>query len=322
MRVVHLFSSKVYAGLERHLEELSYEQSKTLDVTVGGPSKFLERFRCNYLPIETNQWRFSPLFRLRLQRIMSKLNPDIVHTHGQKMTQIIKTKLHFSTIHGTKKNVSAFKKTDHIFGASARSIAQIPTTKSTVLENWVDETRFENFQTQSPEYFLYLGRLEPVKNPARLIKAWQGIDKKLLIVGNGRLKNQLLELINDLGLNDTIKIHDEINDVKDLLSKAYALLISSDREGSPKVLYESLYCKIPVLSTDCGNIAEVLPQESISPVNDIAFKQLILKWANNLEELKNLQSHVFKHVEKYNLLSVQTAKVNKIYQEFFSKASR
>ena len=38
MKILHLFSSKVFAGLERHLEELSYEQSKSHEIFVVGLS--------------------------------------------------------------------------------------------------------------------------------------------------------------------------------------------------------------------------------------------------------------------------------------------
>ena len=31
MKIMHLFSSKVFAGLERHLEELTFEQSSVTD---------------------------------------------------------------------------------------------------------------------------------------------------------------------------------------------------------------------------------------------------------------------------------------------------
>lgn len=322
MKIVHLFSSKVFAGLERHVEELSFEQSKTHEVTVIGPNFFSDKFRCNYIVIDTNAWRFSPFLRLKLNKTLSRLQPDIVHTHGQKMTSVINADLHFSTIHGTKKNISAFEKTDHVFGASARSIEKISTLKSTVLENWVDETRFQNFRKLSPEFFLYLGRLEPVKNPQRLIRAWQGIDKKLLIVGNGQLKDQLITLIKELGLTKTIEIQDETDDVSSLLSKASALLIPSDREGSPKVLYESLFCKVPVLSTDCGNIADVLPSESVSRVSDSDFRDLIKRWVNNYEELYSSQIETFKYVAQNNVLAAQALRVNKIYQEFLSKASK
>ena len=93
-----------------------------------------------------------------------------------------------------------------------------------------------------------------MKNPERLIRAWNSKYGKLLMVGSGQLENNLITLIGELGLNDCIKIQSETEDIGSVLSKAQALIISSDREGSPKVLYESLYCKVPVLSTNCGNI--------------------------------------------------------------------
>ena len=44
MKILHLFSSKVFAGLERHVEELSYELSKNHQVIVIGPEKFKDKF--------------------------------------------------------------------------------------------------------------------------------------------------------------------------------------------------------------------------------------------------------------------------------------
>ena len=322
MKILHLFSSKVFAGLERHVEELSFEQSKSHEITVIGPERFKNKFRANYTSVNTNQWRYSPLLWLELRDAMVRINPEIVHTHGQKMTNFIKADLHFSTIHGTKKNVAAFKKTQFIFGASKKSLEQIPPKKSMVLENWVDESRFNDYEQKDPEYFLYIGRFEPVKNPERLIRAWKSEYGKLLMVGSGQLEKDLIVLIKQLGLDNTIELRSETDDVGSLLSKAHALIISSDREGSPKVLYESLYCKVPVLSTDCGNIAEVLPNQSIAETNDQSFQHLLKKWAGKINELSLLQKNRFNEVRSKNLLSIQTKKVNEKYQEFLSMASR
>ena len=322
MKILHLFSSKVFAGLERHVEELSFEQSKSHEITVIGPERFKNKFRANYTSVNTNQWRYSPLLWLELRDAMVRINPEIVHTHGQKMTNFIKADLHFSTIHGTKKNVAAFKKTQFIFGASKKSLEQIPPKKSMVLENWVDESRFNDYEQKDPEYFLYIGRFEPVKNPERLIRAWKSEYGKLLMVGSGQLEKDLIVLIKQLGLDNTIELRSETDDVGSLFSKAHALIISSDREGSPKVLYESLYCKVPVLSTDCGNIAEVLPNQSIAETNDQSFQHLLKKWAGKINELSLLQKNGFNEVRSKNLLSIQTKKVNEKYQEFLSMASR
>ena len=67
------------------------------------------------------------------------------------------------------------------------------------------------------------------------------------MVGEGVLKNEMQNLIEDLNLSNQISIKPETNNIAALFSNAKALLIPSDREGSPKVLFESLYCNVPVL---------------------------------------------------------------------------
>ena len=326
MKILHLFSSKVFSGLERHLEELSYEQSKNHEIIVIGPESLKSHFRCEYEILDTNQWRHSPIFLNQTKTIINSLAPDIIHTHASKMTGIVNklkgSNLHVSTIHGTKKDISPFEKTDFIFGASQKSLAKISSKNSVVLENWVDESRFNNFSKSESEYFLFLGRFEPVKNPKRLINAWKGIKHRLLMVGEGVLKNEMQNLIEDLNLSNQISIKPETNNVAALFSNAKALLIPSDREGSPKVLFESLYCNVPVLSTKCGIMSDLLPPNSLAETNDNNFKDLITDWVDNLDELETIQEICFKKVKEENLLSVQAEKVNRIYQDLFSKASK
>ena len=229
MKILHLFSSKVFAGLERHIEELSFEQSKNHEVVVIGPERFKHKFRADYTTINTNQWRYSPLLWLELRDAMARINPEVVHTHGQKMTNFIKADLHFSTIHGTKKNVAAFKKTQFIFGASKTSLEQIPQQKSMVLENWVDESRFYNFDKGSPQRYIYVGRLEPVKNPLRLLKAWKNINHKLDIYGDGSLKSKIIDFIKQNTLTDRVRLMGEEDDVKNTVSYTH-LTLPTNRE--------------------------------------------------------------------------------------------
>ena len=63
MKVLHLFSSRVFAGLERHVEELSFAQSLHYESTVIGPKKFKKEFRAPYIEVNTNQWRYSPFLK-------------------------------------------------------------------------------------------------------------------------------------------------------------------------------------------------------------------------------------------------------------------
>ena len=89
MKILHLFSSKVFAGLERHLEELSHEQSKNHEVVVVGPESLKENFRCKYKVLDTNQWRHSPILYSQTKAIINSIAPNVLHTHASKMTSIV-----------------------------------------------------------------------------------------------------------------------------------------------------------------------------------------------------------------------------------------
>lgn len=326
MRILHFYSSKVFAGLERHVEELSFQQSHNNEVAVVGPSNLKDKFRSNYIVLNTNQWRHSPFIKWDVKKVLESFNPDIVHTHAFKMTSIVagvnKNFKHVSTIHGSKKNIHPFLQSDFIFGVSEKSLGNLSLRNSQVLENWVDENRFKNFKKSEGEYALYLGRFEAVKNLQRLIKSWQNIKEKLLLVGDGKQKKEIISFVKFNGLENIVSIDESSDNVSKILEKAKVLIISSDREGSPKVVYEALYCGVPVLSTDCGNLKDLLPSSCVSKIDDSDFKKLLSRWSKNFSLLKNEQRDVFTKIKNENTLKVKAQEVLEIYKSLLSKASK
>lgn len=326
MRILHFYSSKVFAGLERHVEELSFQQSHNNEVAVVGPSSIKDKFRSNYIVLNTNQWRHSPFIKWDVKKVLESFNPDIVHTHAFKMTSIVagvnKNFKHVSTIHGSKKNIHPFLQSDFIFGVSEKSLGNLSLRNSQVLENWVDENRFKNFKKSEGEYALYLGRFEAVKNLQRLIKSWQNIKEKLLLVGDGKQKKEIISFVRFNGLENIVSIDESSDNVSKILEKAKVLIISSDREGSPKVVYEALYCGVPVLSTDCGNLKDLLPSSCVSKIDDSDFKKLLSRWSKDFSLLENEQRDVFTKIKNENTLKVKAQEVLEIYKSLLSKASK
>ena len=326
MKILHFYSSKVFAGLERHVEELSFQQSHNNEVAVVGPSNLKDKFRSNYIVLNTNQWRHSPFIKWDVKKILESFNPDIVHTHAFKMTSIVagvnKNFKHVSTIHGSKKNIHPFLQSDFIFGVSEKSLGNLSLRNSQVLENWVDENRFKNFKKSEGEYALYLGRFEAVKNLQRLIKSWQNVKEKLLLVGDGKQKKEIISFVRFNGLENIVSIDESSDNVSKILEKAKVLIISSDREGSPKVVYEALYCGVPVLSTDCGNLKDLLPSSCVSKIDDSDFKKLLSRWSKDFSLLKNEQRDVFTKIKNENTLKVKAQEVLEIYKSLLSKASK
>ena len=88
MRVMHLFSSKTFAGLERHVEELAYAQKERHDVQVIGPANFKERFRTNYKVLIPTNGGFHPyfVFKLRKQSMtFNQISFILMHTKLQQL---------------------------------------------------------------------------------------------------------------------------------------------------------------------------------------------------------------------------------------------
>lgn len=105
---------------------------------------------------------------------------------------------------------------------------------------------------------LCLARLEPQKRHDVLIDAWRILDTDalLLIAGDGSLRNELQERAADLG--DRIRFLGPRSDVPDLLAATDVTVLTSDWEGLPISVLESLAAGRPVVATDVDGLREVL----------------------------------------------------------------
>jgi glycosyltransferase involved in cell wall biosynthesis len=112
---------------------------------------------------------------------------------------------------------------------------------------------------------LVSGRLEEVKRIDRAIRAVSllasaGCPSKLMIVGEGTERRALEELAKQLGLSDRVlflgrRLHREM---PDLYNAADALLLTSEREGTPMVVLEALASGTPVVATAVGGVPELI----------------------------------------------------------------
>lgn len=117
---------------------------------------------------------------------------------------------------------------------------------------------------QSCKLILYAGRLEKVKNLGMLIKSFKLLQYKLenmrlWIIGEGNEKQKLIELTKDIGLAN-INFKHTINhaDLADVMNAADVFVLCSENESGPLVVKEALACNLSVVSTDVGDVAEVI----------------------------------------------------------------
>jgi glycosyltransferase involved in cell wall biosynthesis len=102
-------------------------------------------------------------------------------------------------------------------------------------------------------HILSVGTFKIEKNHECLIRAFSKLPKslnaKLTIVGDGPLRHKLEKLVTNLGLQDRVCLPGFFQDVYPWYRSADVFVLSSDAEGLPTVLIESLECGLPVVST-------------------------------------------------------------------------
>ena len=107
------------------------------------------------------------------------------------------------------------------------------------------------------------GRLVRQKDFATLIRAFALVKKeqkvRLVILGEGQLKNQLLTLVGQLNLENDVVILDFVENPYAYMAKSAVFVLSSGWEGFGNVVAEALAAGAPVVSTNCpSGPAEIL----------------------------------------------------------------
>ena len=241
-----------------------------------------------------------------------------MHCHGAKASFIGKGVKIFSnikivsTIHGHKKNSDSFASMDAVIGVNKLLVKGI--SKGTYIPNWFNPSHDGKRSSRSGS-IIAIGRLEKVKGFDQLIKSWINIKENLEIIGSGPEEQKLTQLIHDLGLAGRIKIvtNCDYNSIEGKYKTASGLIVSSHREGGPRVLLEAINHEIPVLGSRVGIIPDLIPAECLSePGNQESLQALLEEMMPLLPQL-NMEGIKAALVENYSLTSA-AKKTEEIYK--------
>ena len=122
-----------------------------------------------------------------------------------------------------------------------------------------------------PPVILSAGRLARLKDYPTLIKAFSHLTARrpcrLIILGEGRMRNEIEDLIGKLHLGDRVSLPGWVENPFPYMARARLFVLSSRHEGLPGVLVEAMACGCPCVSTDCpSGPAEILRNGQLGPL--------------------------------------------------------
>lgn len=157
---------------------------------------------------------------------------------------------------------------------------------------------------------VHVGRLDSQKNQKMLLYAFREILKKhsdyiLEIYGEGKLREELEQLRDELGLQKKVHFCGNVPNLRNRIQNAAVFVLSSDYEGMPNALMEAMAIGIPVVSTDCpcggpeylienGKTGKLVPMGKTEELSNAVIEVL-----DNPQEAEEMAIHAMERMKEF-----------------------
>lgn len=348
MNITHLIFSFNIGGAENMLVDIINEQvlSQSVHLIIVNndvDNDLLMRVSSKVNIIKINRVRNSKniLHILKLNYVLIKINPDIIHCHN---TNLISCLIGFRkksviTIHDTKLDYSKMlSKYCQIFAISEsvkKAIAKNYKLESIVVYNGIDikkiSTKVNSQCAHSQFRILQISRLNHNKKGQHIaIEALSLIDKQenihLDFIGIGSSESFLQDLVNKYKLNNNISflgLKDREYIYKYL--REYDLVIQpSIYEGFGLTVVESMIAKVPVLVSNIEGPMEIIQEnkygysfESGSPI-DLAEKIIDIKHMSK-KKIDDITCNAYSYaLQNFNIKDTAFNYINEYKKTFYN----
>jgi L-malate glycosyltransferase len=200
-----------------------------------------------------------------------------------------------------------------------------------VITNFVDVKRFQHTNKEHFKKMLapngeriltHVSNFRKVKRVDDVIKIFAKVREvmpcKLLMIGDGPERPMAEQLCRELGACDDIRFLGKQEKLEEILSITDIFLLPSEYESFGLAALEAMACKVPVISSNTGGLAEINEHGLtgyLANVGDVdAMSKFAISLLENEEILNTFKHNALEHAKKFNIDSIIPI-YEKLYEE-------
>ncbi len=163
-----------------------------------------------------------------------------------------------------------------------------------------------------------VGRMHGVKDQLTLVKAFILVCErepslkqtlKLIIIGDGPLKEQAINLLIEHQLTDSAWLPGERNDVAEIMRRFDLFVLPSQAEGISNTILEAMATALPVIATDVGGNPELVDDGKTgrltAPGDPEAMAEKIADYIHHIEKMRQHSQQAYRRaLTEFSLLAM------------------
>lgn len=308
MKVIHLSAEKTWRGGEQQIAYLLEElNSLGIDqLVVCRKNSSFEKY-CIEQKINHKSLRFKNQFdvssSLHLSKIAKEYQADIIHIHsshahaiavwsyylGNKTNMVLSRKVDFpiskNVLSKIKYNCPGIKKIICVSNAIKEIMQRdiLEKDKCITVYDGIDLNKFNTSKkdklrleyqlSNDTKIIASTAALADHKDYPTFISAVKHIQHKLkakyFIIGDGPMKEEIVELVKEHQLENDIIFTGFRTDVQEILPGVDVFVLSSKTEGLGSSILDAFACKVAVACTNAGGIKEIVENEKTGLISEV-----------------------------------------------------
>ncbi len=250
--------------------------------------------------------------------------PYIVTLHGTDITLVGRDKSFAPVVQFGLYNADAITSVSNYLKSETVKNFKIPQERIQVIYNFINTAQHNRAYCQKAQYlerwrrflaprneFLicHISNFRPLKRIDILLQAFKivldnGLNAKLVLVGDGPERQNMELMARDLGLEDKALFLGVQEDIRDILCISDLFVLTSESESFGLVLLEAMAMGCPIVASKTGGIPEVVRDDLeglLCPVNDIkSFADAILKILTNPDLHRKYVNNAIKRARDFD----------------------